>query len=65
MTIETTYILKADEGKALRNKLTGDITSSVWLRIDDNRDDWEEIDYVEPKSVAEPVSADEEACPTH
>lgn len=44
MTIETTYILKADEGKILRNKIDGIETPSVWLKIGDSKDDWEEID---------------------
>lgn len=44
MTIETTYILKADEGKMLRNKIDGIETPSVWLKIGDSKDDWEEID---------------------
>ena len=44
MTIETTYILKADEGKILRNKNDGIETPSVWLKIGDSKDDWEEID---------------------
>lgn len=44
MTIETTYILKADEGKMLRNKIDGIETPSVWLKIGDNKDDWEEVE---------------------
>ena len=48
MTIETTYILKADEGKILRNKIDGIETPSVWLKIGDSKDDWEEIDAPEP-----------------
>lgn len=44
MTIETTYILKADEGKILRNKIDGIETPSVWLKIGDSKDDWEEVD---------------------
>lgn len=43
MTIETTYILKADEGKMLRNKIDGIETPSVWLKIGDSKDDWEEV----------------------
>ena len=43
MHIETTYILRADEGKILRNKITGIETPSVWLKIGDNQEDWEEI----------------------
>ena len=44
MTIETTYILKADEGKMLRNIKTGIETPSVWLRVGESKDDWAEID---------------------
>ena len=44
MTIETTYILKADDGKILRNKIDGIETPSVWLKIGDNKDDWEEVE---------------------
>ena len=44
MTIETTYILKADEGKMLRNKIDGIETPSVWLKIGDSKDDWEEVE---------------------
>ena len=43
MTIETTYILKADEGKILRNKIDGIETPSVWLKIGVSKDDWEEV----------------------
>lgn len=43
MTIETTYILKADDGKILRNKIDGTETPSVWLKIGDSKDDWEEV----------------------
>lgn len=43
MTIETTYILKADDGKILRNKIDGIDTPSVWLKIGDSKDDWEEV----------------------
>lgn len=53
MTIETTYILKADEGKILRNKIDGIETPSVWLKIGDNKDDWEEID-APPEPEPEP-----------
>lgn len=53
MTIETTQILKADEGKILRSKKDPDIqTPSVWLRIGESMDDWEEIDM--PPVVEEP-----------
>lgn len=54
MTIETTYILKADEGKMLRNKIDGIETPSVWLKIGDSKDDWEEIDAPEPEPEPEP-----------
>lgn len=58
MTIETTYILKADEGKILRNKIDGIETPSVWLKIGDSKDDWEEIDIpdtpVEEQEIEEP-----------
>ena len=55
MTIETTYILKADEGKMLRNKIDGIETPSVWLKIGDNKDDWEEIDMPVEETVEEPL----------
>lgn len=51
MTIETTYILKADDGKILRNKIDGTETPSVWLKIGDNKDDWEEVEL--PKEEVE------------
>lgn len=58
MTIETTYILKADDGKILRNKIDGIETPSVWLKIGDSKDDWEEIDIpdtpVEEQEIEEP-----------
>lgn len=58
MTIETTYILKADEGKMLRNKIDGIETPSVWLKIGDSKDDWEEIDIpdtpIEEQKIEEP-----------
>lgn len=47
MHIETTVILKAEEGKILRNKINGIETPSVWLKIGESQEDWEEID--EPK----------------
>jgi len=57
MTIETTYILKADEGKILRRKGDGLETPSVWLRIGESKDDWEEIDL--PKeNIEEPQPED-------
>ena len=52
MTIETTYILKADEGKMLRNKIDGIETPSVWLKIGDNKDDWEEVEL--PQEIDAP-----------
>lgn len=52
MIIETTYILRAEQGKVLRNKNTGIQTPSVWLKVGDSKDDWEEID--------EPVIVEEE-----
>lgn len=54
MTIETTYILKADEGKILRSKITGLETTAVWLKVGESKDDWEEID----KPAEEPVDED-------
>ena len=53
MTIETTYILKADEGKILRNKIDGIETPSVWLKIGDSKDDWEEVEL--PQEIDLPV----------
>lgn len=44
MKIETTVILTADEGKILRNKKDGLETPSVWLKIGESQEDWEEID---------------------
>lgn len=44
MHTETTVILRAEEGKILQNKETGIQTPSVWLKVGDNQDDWEEID---------------------
>lgn len=44
MHIETTYILKAEDGKILQNKNTKQQTPSVWLKIGENKEDWEEID---------------------
>ena len=61
MTIETTYILKADEGKMLRNKIDGIETPSVWLKIGDSKDDWEEIDA--PEEVVSESDAPEEVEP--
>ena len=55
MTIETTYILKADDGKILRNKIDGMETPSVWLKIGDSKDDWEEIDMPLPEETDIPA----------
>lgn len=58
MTIETTYILKADEGKILRNKIDGLETPSVWLKIGDSKDDWEEVELpeeIDMPAVEEPL----------
>ena len=54
MTIETTYILKADDGKMLRNKIDGIETPSVWLKIGDSKDDWEEVS-IPADEVDEPL----------
>lgn len=54
MTIETTYILKADDGKILRNKIDGIETPSVWLKIGDSKDDWEEVDMPLPEEPDAP-----------
>lgn len=59
MTIETTYILKADEGKILRNKNDGMETPSVWLKIGDSKDDWEEIDLPVEETPEEGPSGNE------
>lgn len=55
MTIETTYILKADDGKILRNKIDGIETPSVWLKIGDSKDDWEEVDMPLPEETDMPA----------
>ena len=52
MIIETTYILRAEQGKVLRNKINGTQTPSVWLKVGDSKDNWEEID--------EPIIVEEE-----
>lgn len=52
MIIETTYILRAEQGKILQNKIDGRQTPSVWLKVGDSKDNWEEID--------EPVIVDDE-----
>lgn len=53
MHIETTVILKAEEGKILQNKNTGIQTPSVWLKVGDSQDDWEEIDEPLPEEPEE------------
>ena len=53
MHIETTVILKAEEGKILQNKTTGIQTPSVWLKVGDSQDDWEEIDEPLPEEPEE------------
>lgn len=58
MEIITTYILKAEHGKVLQNKLTGIQTPSVWLKTGDKQEDWEEID--EPVIVEEEETVEEE-----
>lgn len=45
--IETRPVIMPDDGMALRNKETGEISSGHWLRGDDSADKWEEIE--EPK----------------
>lgn len=56
MIIETTYILMADEGKLLRNKLSGIETPSVWLKIGDSKEDWEEVSIPADEPSEEVVS---------
>lgn len=53
MHIETTVILKAEEGKILQNKTTGIQTPSVWLKVGESQDDWEEIDEPLPEEPEE------------
>lgn len=53
MHTETTVILKAEEGKILQNKNTGIQTPSVWLKVGDSQDDWEEIDEPLPEEPEE------------
>ena len=59
MKIVTTVILQADEGKILRNKITGLETPSVWLKVGDSQDDWEEIDEPQPEPEPEPEEPEE------
>lgn len=56
MIIETTYILRAEQGKILQNKIDGTQTPSVWLKVGDSQDNWEEID--EPVVEEENVSSE-------
>lgn len=60
MEIVTTYILKADDGKILQNKKTGQMTPSVWLKIGEEKDDWEEIDPPAPEEEPEEEQEEEE-----
>lgn len=55
MHTETTVILRAEEGKILQNKETGIQTPSVWLKVGESQDDWEEIDIpvVEEENIIE------------
>ena len=50
MHIETTVILKAEEGKILQNKKTGIQTPSVWLKIGESPEEPEE----EPQEDEQP-----------
>ena len=47
--IEERPIIMPAEGKVLKHKITGAISSGHWLRNGDNADNWEEIE--EPKEV--------------
>ena len=58
MTIETTYILRADEGKILRRKTDGIETPSVWLKIGDRQEDWEEVELPDADKVQQPEQSD-------
>ena len=58
MHIETTYILKAEEGKILQNKITGIQTPSVWLKVGESQEDWEEIDEPLPEEPEEEPQED-------
>ena len=49
----------ADEGKILQNKVTGLQTVSVWLKVGESKDDWEEIDAPIPEE--EPVEEEDES----
>lgn len=59
MKIETTVILRADEGKILQHKETGVQTPSVWLKVGESQDDWEEIDEPLPEEPEVPEVEDE------
>lgn len=59
MHIETTYILKAEEGKILQNKNTKQQTPSVWLRIGESQEDWEEIEMPKSEPEEEPKEENE------
>ena len=61
MQIETTVILRADEGKILQNKNTGVQTPSVWLKIGEEKDDWEEIDPPVPEDEQEEPEEEDES----
>lgn len=58
MYTETTVILKAEEGKILQNKKTGIQTPSVWLKIGESQEDWEEIDIPEEEPEEVPQVGD-------
>ena len=60
MKVVTTVILQADEGKILRNKVTGIETPGVWLKVGDSQDDWEEIDAPAPEPEEVPEEQPEE-----
>lgn len=57
MIIETTYILKADEGKMLRRKTDGLETPSVWLQVGESQDDWEEVELPQEIDLPEEEEA--------
>ena len=42
--IEERPMLIPDEGKVLRHKETGEISSGHWMRSEDTADKWEEIE---------------------
>lgn len=49
----TTVILQADEGKTLKNKITGAEAPCVWLNANDPIEEWEEI--LEPSTKKETI----------